>query len=204
MKKIVILSFICIAFSSFGNGILRENLSGGSIGIWNTPTSLDATQLEIFQGYSINQYIDTKLEATWRWEDVEMLNGDMSRIDAFDFSGSLIPYYKNNSIYTPYFNLTYGYLLYSDILSEYFISNLPDSEWFREWFLGTEVDLNRYNLPVSLDISIGNIKVGDFEGVDFNNFNIYWWLKEKSALQIGRLSYDTDATITRFGYISGF
>ena len=65
-------------------------------------------------------------------------------------------------------------------------------------------DLNRYNLPVSLDISIGNIKFGDLEGVDFNNLNIYWWLKEKSAIQIGRISYDNDVDITRFGYISGF
>ena len=148
MKKLAMLTLTLLTFSSFGNGILRENLSGGSIGIWDTGTSYDATQLEIFQGYSINQYLDTKFEGIWRWQDVLMEFGDISRMDSFDLSGSLIPYYKNNSIYTPYFDLTYGYRFFSDIFSEYYILNLPDSDWFRAWSLGTEVDLNRYNLPV--------------------------------------------------------
>ena len=203
MKKLVLLTLIFLTFSSYGNGILRENLSGGSLAIWDADT-VDSTQLEFFQGYSINKYLDTKYEGVWGWQDVLMVGGGKGRIDYFAFSGSLIPYYKNNSIYTPYFDLTYGYEFASDIFSDYYISNLPDSEWYREWSLGTEVDLNRFNLPVSLDISMGNIKYGDFGGVDFNNLNIYWWLKEKSAIQIGRTSYDTDSTITRFGYISGF
>ena len=186
MKFLLIILLAASSFSVHAKGLVGESHTEFQV----SHSSIDANDSSIFgvsaSGYSnIQQGIDAGWSASFGRNYDIPAPGVLDVLDVYSIAGLVRPYFKTDSLITPYVNLAGGLNIVSDYFSEYYY-NTAGTYLAISGGVGAEVDFDRVVLDISYDIA----KVLDdlFSRVNSLSLSAYLWNNDASAIGFGYTS----------------